>query len=199
MNKSKKEPQAPLDELYQQRKSAYKAPASVKRHILHAAKQKRDSQSLSFNVLHWTKGISLAAATAFLLSLIAMQGKDGFWPRQDKQNLQVVEIHTLADEGESLSEDIQIKYAKNYQQYLQKQQFSALHHSKKATLNITDSGWEFSTCNSELVKVSKEVILALSQLQRIEENLLQGAHVDIAFNLKGNIIGISQAEAHLRC
>ena len=199
MNKSKKEPQAPLDELYQQRKSAYKAPASVKRHILHAAKQKRDSQSLSFNVLHWTKGISLAAATAFLLSLIAMQGKDGFWPRQDKQNLQVVEIHTLADEGQSLSEDIQIKYAKNYQQYLQKQQFSALHHNKKATLNITDSGWEFSTCNSELVKVSKEVILALSQLQRIEENLLQGAHVDIAFNLKGNIIGISQAEAHLRC
>ncbi len=199
MTKHNEDQQIQLNELYQRRKSAYKVPSSIKRRILHAANKKEDSNWLNFNFLNWTRGISLAAATAFLLRLIAIQRHDIFWPKQNNQQVQVVEIHTLADESQSLSENIQIKYAKNYQQYLQKQEFSALHHRKKALLNITRAGWELSTCNLEIVKVSRDVLQALSNLERIERSLRQGDHVDIYFNHNGNIIAISEAKDYRRC
>lgn len=199
MTKLNKEHQTQLSELYQQRKCAYKAPSSIKRHILHAADKKKGTNWLNFNLLNWTRGISLAAATAFLVSLIAIQRNDAFWLKKNIVQVQVVEIHTLANESHSISQDIQIKYAKNYQQYLQKQEFSAHHHRKKALLNITNSGWELSTCNLEIVKVSSDVLQALSNLERIEKNLVQGDNVDIYFNRDGNIVAISQSKDYPSC
>ncbi|MFT4941204.1 MAG: hypothetical protein ACI88A_004268 [Paraglaciecola sp.] len=188
-----------LTELYQQRKTAYKAPSSVKRHIIRAAKKKKTVGFSEFNLTNWTKGISLAAATVLLISLVAIRNNDSNWFTPKSVEVSLVEFHSLNDENVPLSQSIKVKYARNFDQYLNQQQTLANHHSKNALLRLTDEGWELTTCNDELLKISAELVLTLRNVNRIEEQLKNGDRVDIVFNQDGHIMKILQANTLPHC
>jgi hypothetical protein len=188
-----------LTELYQQRKAAYKAPSSVKKNIIRTAKNKQTISMTEFNFISWTKGISLAAATVLLISLVVIRNNDTSWFNQKSVEVSLVEIHSLSDENVPLSQSIRVKYARNYHQYLNQQQTLVSHHRKNALLRLTDEGWELTTCNDELLKISAELVRTLRSVNRIEERLENGDRVDIIFNQDGHIINILQTNALPHC
>jgi hypothetical protein len=188
-----------LTELYQQRKELYKAPSSVKKHIIRAAKKKNTIGFTELNLVNWTKGISVAAATVLLISLIAIRNNDNHWFNQKSVEVSLVEIHSLNDEKVPLSQSIRVKYAYNYHEYLSQQQTLASHHRKNALLRLTEEGWELTTCDDELLKISAELVRTLINVNRIEKQVENGDRVDIIFDQDGHIISILQANTLPHC
>lgn len=192
-------PEADLSKLYQQRKSAQKAPYSVRRKILLMAQRNRKKHSLKINFFSWASGISVAAAITLLITLIALQRQELQQFPHSTQQIEWVEIHSLNEEYARVSADTKIKYEQNYAQYLSQQQTFARHHGKVATLNLLDEGWELTTCDEKLVKISAQLVQALSNLNKIERQLKSGDWVDISFNQDGRIIAITHNEKYQHC
>lgn len=202
MTEQDKEQTIELDKLYQQRKSLHKAPHAVLKRVMQEAAARQGNSSWKLNLFNWTSGISLTAATLFLISVVALQWRNLPLLPTSVVQYNLVEIHSLEEEYANVSDtsySSKVKYEQHYAEFLHKQQTFARHHDKIASLRRLDEGWELTTCDEQLVKISAELVQALSDLNRIEAELQSGDWVDVVFNKEGKIIGISQRGKYHTC
>jgi hypothetical protein len=202
MTEQDREQTIELDKLYQQRKSLHKAPHAVQKRVMQEAKARQGRQSWKLNLFNWTTGISLTAATLFLISLVALQWQNLPLLPTSVVQYNWVEMHSLEEEYANVSDasySSKVKYEQHYAEFLSKQQTFARHHDKIASLKRLDEGWELTTCDEQLVKISAELVQALRELNRIEAELQSGDWVDVAFTKEGRIIGIRQNKNYHQC
>ena len=181
-----------LEQLYTKRKLQHSAPASIKRKVL---AQQQDNQSTVY-IFRRISYVAVAASTLLLLSLLLIQQ-----PNQVSSELhyQVVQLHSLETKTEDLPDSFKNRYAAHYKNYLAQKQTYAAHHKTKAALQLMDEGWQLRSCDNEVLQLSKELIAALSNMQQIDTNIINGDAVEIAFDQTGIILGITRSGNHLRC
>ena len=185
---------ADLGALYQKRKSRIRSSASDKRKIMEQGLTQPFWQK-------WFNGIgqvAIAASTVLLIGLLAIQ-QTNFTMKEQKTEFTVVELHSLDTEEQPLSENVRQRYAQHYNSYLKQQALFARHHKKAAIISQFDDGWELTTCDKELVKISDELVNALYQIDSIESSLKPGDSVEITFDKSGIILGISRSKQVAMC
>lgn len=193
MTKPNKTTEVDLNELYQQRKAKYAAPSIIKRKVMSENHSGWNWQS----IYQQFGAIALAASTLLLIGLISLQQL----PNQQKPLMvyRTIEVHDLQPEEIGTAEQIRNQYAARYNQYLAQRQTFAFHHQKSAILHQANSGWEMTTCDQELVKVSNDLLMALIGINKIESKIENGDSVEIMFDESGIILGIKQAKQALHC
>ena len=192
MTKQNQQSDDVLEQHYAKRKLQHPAPASIKRHVL--AKQ-QDNQSTAY-IFRRISYVAAAASTLLLFSLLVIQQSD---PVSTELNYQIVQLHSLDTNTEDLSDSINNRYAKHYNDYLTQKKTYAAHHKTKAALNLTDEGWQLKSCDNEILQLSNELIAALSNIQQIDTLISSGDAVEIAFDQTGIILGITRSGNHLSC
>lgn len=192
MTKQDQQSDDALKQHYVKRKRQHSAPASIKRYVV--AKQ-QDNQSTAY-IFRRISYVAVAASTLLLMSLLLIQHSD---PVSTELNYQLVQMHTLDSEPESLSDSIKNRYAEHYKNYLTQKKTYAAHHKAKAVVHFVDAGWQLKNCDNEILQLSNELIAALSNIQQIDSQLISGDEVEIAFDQTGIILGITRSGNHLRC
>jgi hypothetical protein len=185
MTKSVKPNENELSELYQQRKQAHRAPRSIKQ-FLQANNTDANTWSYFFNRIG---GVAAAAGILLLVGLVVVQ-KQNFDQPIYNESYSVIELHSLDIQKQSLNDNVRSRYAKHYNDFLKQKQVLAKHHSKAAVLKQFDDGWELTTCNQELVKISNELVSALREIDRVSNTLKTGDWVGVDFDRNGIIIAI---------
>ncbi|MDO6694840.1 hypothetical protein Q4574_16200 [Aliiglaciecola sp. 3_MG-2023] len=183
-----------ISDLYQHRKSKVQATASMKRQLMQSTESKSKLYGWFSNFQHLT----FATATILLLGLVAWQSYE---LRQSPDTLRYtsVEIHNIDEQSSQDYRQISQRYQQHYQDYLQQKALLASHHQKSAILTQFENGWELRTCDQELVKISKQLIDTLQQMNLINGNFKTGDSVEIAFNVSGLIVGIHANKTLLKC
>ncbi|WP_339725681.1 hypothetical protein [uncultured Paraglaciecola sp.] len=192
MTKQNQQSDDALEQHYLKRKSQHLAPASIKRHVL--AKQ-HNNQNTAY-IFRRISYVAVAASTLLLISLVLLQRTA---PVLSDYNYQVVQLHTLDIEPESVSARINNRYAEHYKNYLAQKNTYAAHHKSKAVLHLVDAGWQLKNCDNEVLQLSNELIAALSNIQQIDTQINSGDAVEIVFDESGIILGITRSGNHLRC
>lgn len=186
MTKSHEPDELKISRLYDARKQRYQAPAASKRVVL---RHHQASHKASTTWLNRFQMLAIASATILLVSLVAinhysMQHSDApikyTW----------VEIHSMEDEATDQFANIRHRYSTLYNDYLQQQHVLLTHHNRNALLSQLDDGWELRTCDNELVKISRELVAQLTQMNLVSDTLKSGDRVNIEFNQSGLIVGI---------
>lgn len=186
MTKSVKPTENELSELYQTRKRAHQAPRSIKQFINDNGSTKSHWHSF-FNRI---SGIAIAAGTLLLVSLVALQQHSLDQPML-VQDYTLIELHSLDTNKQSAGQNVRSLYAKHYNDFLHQKQILAKHHSKAAILNQIEDGWELTTCNKEIVKISNGLINALRKIDKVGGSPQDGEWVAIDFDKNGIIIAIA--------
>ncbi|GAA6186809.1 hypothetical protein [Aliiglaciecola sp. NS0011-25] len=183
-----------ISELYQQRKTKVQTTGSMKRQLM----QSTESKSKLYTWFHHFQRATFATGTILLLGLVAWQSYE---LRQSPETLRYtsVEIHNIDDQQSQDYSQISQRYQQHYQDYLQQKALLASHHQKSAILSQFENGWELRTCDNELVKISKQLIETLQQMNLINGNFKSGDSVEIAFNVSGLIVGIHANKTLLKC
>mgnify|MGYP000114209519 CR=1 FL=1 len=191
---TKQEPQSDdaLEQCFVERKRQHPAPASIKRYVL---SKQQDNQSTAY-IFRRIGYVSVAASTLLLMSLLLLQHSN-----QDATqiNYQIVQIHTLNIEPERLSDSINNRYAAHYKNYLEQKKTYAAHHKSRAVLHFVDAGWQLKNCDNEVLQLSNELIMALSNIQQIDSQIISGDAVEITFDQTGIILGIMRSGNPLHC
>ncbi|MDF2178645.1 hypothetical protein P2G88_10330 [Aliiglaciecola sp. CAU 1673] len=188
-----------LNQLYQQHKKRHKT-TKVERHlILTKARQAQENHAAkSIDPWRWTLGVSLCAGLLVLFTLV--MGEQG-WQYGQQQSPMQVQIHSLNDESglhddtSRLREKTQAQKAYHYARYQQGQQLLAAHHQQGAVLVSTENGWEFQTCENELLVLTQALVEQMQNLQRFDNSLRNGDRVEIQFDQQGRIVLITASAA----
>lgn len=183
-----------ISDLYQQRKSKTKSTASMKRQIL----QRAESEPAPHGWFRSFQRVAFAAGTLLLLSLVALQSYE-FRQSPNRLVYTSVELHNIDDHQSQDYTQLSQRYQQHYQDYLQQQALLASHHQKSAILTQFENGWELRTCNQELVKISKELVATLQQMNLINGHFKSGDSVEVVFNVSGLIVGINPNKTMLKC
>jgi hypothetical protein len=181
-----------LEQHYAKRKLQHHAPASIKRHIL--AKQ-QDNKFTAY-IFRRISYVAVAASTLLLMSLLLIKKSDQV---PAELSYQLVQLHTLEINTEHLTDSFKNRYAKHYNDYLAQKKTYAAHHKTKAVMHLVDEGWQLKNCDDEVLSLSNELIAALSKIQQIDTQIINGDAVEIAFDQTGIILGITRSGNHLRC
>lgn len=181
-----------LEQLYTARKQQHPAPSSIKKNV-------RLKQSADRDLKKSLQRLSYAAVSACTLVLIGLIFVHQTRFNSPAMQYQIVQLHSLNSESMTLSDDINQRYAKHYNDYLNSQKNYAQHHQKVATLKKVDSGWQLETCDQQIVSVSNELLLALSHINKLDTQLNTGDIVDIAFDQSGIILAIQHSGRVLQC
>ncbi|MEP4891304.1 MAG: hypothetical protein ABJV04_14855 [Aliiglaciecola sp.] len=183
-----------ISDLYQHRKSKIQGTASMKRQLMQSTQTQSSLYAWFHNFQHGT----FAAATILLIGLVAWQSYE--WKQSsDTLRYTSVEIHNIDEQQSQDYQHISQQYQQHYQDYLQQKALLASHHQKSAILTQFENGWELRTCDQELVKISKQLIDTLEQMNLINGNFKTGDSVEIAFNISGLIVGIHPNKTLLKC
>lgn len=183
-----------MSELYQQRKSGYKANSSMKRSVL----KNLDHKGSWLTTMNRIQHVAIAAGTVLLISLIAVQLHQIRQPVTQIAQATIV-IHSIGSQGATDKDSLSQRYSQHYQDYLKKKALLASHHQKSAVLSQFDDGWELTTCDQELVKISSELIETLKKMDVVNTSLKTGDSVKVRFNVAGLIVGIEPSPAPLQC
>ena len=69
-------------------------------------------------------------------------------------------LHSLANKKQS--DVITERFAQHYADYLAQREVLVMHHQKHAVLATSNNGWQLKTCDAQIVKVSQDLIDALT-------------------------------------
>lgn len=192
MNKPNEHDKDSLEQLYAKRKRQQTAPASIRRNVL--AKQ-QDSLGTAY-IFRRISYVAVAASTLLLMSLLLIQQP----PETSSEiSYQIVQLHSLGNNTETLTARFKNRYADHYHDYLAQKQTYAAHHKTKASLKLIDDGWQLQSCDDQVLQLSNELIAALSNIQQIDTMINNGDAVEIAFDQTGIILGITRSGNYLRC
>jgi hypothetical protein len=114
-------------------------------------------------------------------------------------NYKMIETHQLNSEVQLASATLRVKYDEAYKDYLSQKGVIAAHHQSVGRLQITERGWELTTCDDELVKVSEKIVAMLDEMQRIDTTIKVGQPISIMYAVDGRIMQIIKADEPLRC
>lgn len=194
MTKQHKTDELDLSALYQARKEQHTAPVSIKRQVMRQATERK-------GVKNWFSGIQQVAIAASTLLLVGVVSVHYYRLNYGPTLLTYtsVEVHSLGTESADIAGQIRHLYAQRYEDFQQKQAMLASHHSKSAVMTQFDQGWELTTCDQSLVKVSNELIAKLKSMDMISANIQSGDNVNIQFNREGMIVGIEQTTQLHHC
>lgn len=196
-----------LSALYHARKRGKSSPHQIRRDVLQAAAKaegQHNSLAQGFGTwIRWSKGLSSVAALGILVIVVWIGQSNSFLQNRSdefvKTQYKTVNEHLLASESPLASDVLRVKYDIAYKDYLMSKGRIAAHHQKSATLLVSEQGWELSTCENELVKVSDELLSMLAQIERIDLELASGESVNIMYAMDGRIMSITRAKEPLRC
>lgn len=181
-----------INALYSQRKSQHLAPLSIKRQIL---SEQQNNQGIEY-IFKRISFVAVAASTLILMGLLIIQQSDRVSSEVD---FQLVQMHTLESSPESLSDNINSRYAKHYRDYLAQQQTYSAHHKTKAVLHLADDGWQLKSCDRQSLQLSNDLIAALNNIEKIDAQIANGNTVEIAFDQTGIVLGITKVPKTLEC
>ncbi len=192
-----------LASFYEKGKMRGSSPSAIRRNVMLAAnKDALASNSIGMQFKRWVQtSKSLIAATA-MIALVAVVWLGQYKLQQGAFNQNQytnVQIHSLAEAQELVSNDIRLKYDAAYKEFLQQQGTLAAHHQSSAKLRLNDNGWTLATCKNELLQISDELLNILKDVQRIDTGLVIGDSVNILFAMDGRIIQIVKSPEPLRC
>lgn len=194
MTKPHKISEVDLSDLYQKRKQKHQSPSSVKRSVMSHSRQDQHWRPI-FNRIG---AVAIAASTLLLIALVTVHQGNLNKPVQTGEYT-FVELHSLDQQVNDLASNVRARYAEHYNDYLKQKQILARHHKKAAVLNLYEDGWELTTCDQELVKISNELVLALQKIDKVGTQFSNGDFVDIEFDKNGIIIGIQQSPRYQHC
>ena len=95
--------------------------------------------------------------------------------------------------------NINQRYTEAYNAYIKQKTDFALHHNKRAKLELTQDGWQLKTCEDNPMLISNELIAALKTINQIDTSLNSGDVVNIAFAHNGIVLNISQSSQPMLC
>jgi hypothetical protein len=192
MTKQNENTDEALEQHYARRKLQHPAPASIKRQLL---TKQQDNQGTAY-IFRRISYVAAAASTLLLMSLLLIQQSD---PISAELDYQLVQLHTLETNTETVSDSINNRYANHYYDYLAQKKTYAAHHKSKAVLHFVDEGWQLKNCDDEVLQLSSELIAALANIQQIDTQISSGDAVEIAFDQTGIILGITRSGNYLSC
>lgn len=182
-----------LEALYAQRKSEHLAPASIKKNVLLKQNATQDTKPMFQRIMY----IATVACTLLLFGLFGLQKMDNSIETMPSHQ---VYIHSLTPElPESEREKINNRYAKHYQEYLLQQKTFAMHHKKRAALELVNNGWQLKTCDDQVMLISNELVAALAKINQLDNKLKSGDVVNVAFDIDGMILTIEQSNKPMLC
>lgn len=177
-----------LQDLYQQRKRAHKAPSRIKKHVLLKAKRNaRKSESSP-----WMNAAALAA-TLIICVWFAVNVPVN---EPSPDNVALVEFHSLSGENKSGDNPVDrvFEYAKLQKDFQNSRNKKLAPPQIAEIMTIDEDEWLLKTCNNELLRVSSELIASLSEQQLVTPDLNSGEAVMLALNDEGYILDIRRQE-----